>query len=503
MAWWHGAVFYQIYPRSFHDTNGDGVGDIKGIIEKLDYLEWLGVDALWISPVFPSPMADFGYDVSDYCDVDPVFGSLADMDQLISDAHTRGMRVIIDWVPNHTSEEHLWFQESRSSRENPRRDWYIWRDANPDGSLPNNWLSSWNNEPDWTLDPTTGQYYLHCFLPQQPDLNWANINVRRAMADTLRFWLNRGIDGFRMDVIHLIGKDPALPDDPEDLLFVGHVPLNDVPETHAYLKEIREVLKEYPGDRVSVGEVYLLEPEAVATYYGERDELDLSFNFMSLLTPWRAQSWHELIHRTETAHLRAEAWPTWVLSNHDNQRVASRLNGDPTRIRSAALLLLSLRGTPFVYQGEELGLLNGDIPPERVVDPGSRDGCRTPMPWNVAYPHGWSGEPWLPFAADADRFAVELQHEDSGSYLSFFRQMLLLRRSTEALRWGGLTALRVDGDLLSYQRFVGDQFVTVYVNFSREPVVLDHHDRPVLMRSGDDWSSSSRELAPSEAIIFC
>ncbi len=499
MKWWHEAVFYQIYPRSFFDANGDGVGDIEGIRTQLDYLTSLAVDALWISPIFPSPMADFGYDVSDYCNVDPVFGTLEDFDRLLSEAHDRGLRVILDWVPNHTSQEHPWFRDARSSQDSEHRDWYIWRDARSDGSLPNNWLSSWNNEPDWTFDEGSGQYYLHCFLPEQPDLNWANVRVREAMADTLRFWLDRGIDGFRMDVIHLVGKDPDLPNDPDDLLFVGHVPLNDVPVTHDYLRELRRVLEEYPDDRMSVGEVYLLDPEAVATYYGDQDELDLSFNFLSLLTPWRAEAWRDLITRTENAHLNVDAWPTWVLSNHDNQRVASRLGGDPVKIRSSAILLLTLRGTPFMYQGEELGLLNGEIPEDRVVDPGSRDGCRTPMPWTSDYPHGWWGEPWLPFAADRVGYSVETQIDDDESYLHFFRSVLALRRSQPALRRGTFENLNVESHVLRFDRCAGGDVVSVWVNFGREACAIDMQGRSILLRSGGAIDEAL--LAPGEAVV--
>ncbi len=468
MTWWQEAVFYQIYPRSFLDTDGDGVGDLEGIRRKIGYLSDLGVDALWISPIYPSPMKDFGYDVSNYCDVDAVFGSLEGFDHLIADCHRVGMKVILDWVPNHSSAEHPWFVEARSSTTNPKRDWYVWRSPEPTGALPNNWLRSWSDEPAWTLDPATNEYYLHCFLPDQPDLNWANVEVRHAMADTLRFWLERGVDGFRMDVIHLIGKDPALPDDPEEIRGIGHVPLNDRPETHGYLREIRSVLEEYSKDKVSVGEVYLLDPEAVADYYGAGDELHLSFNFASLVTPWRAQSWLELIERTENAHNKVAAWPTWVLSNHDNQRIATRLKGQRTRIRSAAVLLLTLRGTPFLYAGEELGLLDADIPEDRVVDPGKRDGARAPIPWHIGYGHGWSNEPWLPFAADGDAYSVEVQERDEQSMLNFVRSLLTLRHENVALRRGDLRDLSAHDDVLRYTRSFETESVQVLVNFSKE-----------------------------------
>jgi alpha-glucosidase len=472
MTWWREAVFYQIYPRSFRDTDGDGIGDLAGITSQLDYLVALGVDALWITPIYPSPMKDFGYDVADYCAVADVFGSLEQFDELVTAIHDRGLRVILDWVPNHTSADHPWFIEARSDRTSAARDFYVWRDPPSDGSLPNNWLRSWSDDPAWTLDDASNQYYLHCFLPEQPDLNWANETVRVAMADTLRFWLDRGVDGFRMDVIHLIGKDPDLPDDPEELRGIGHVPLNDRPETHGYLREIRRVLDEYPGERTSVGEVYLLDPEAVADYYGDHDELHLSFNFASLVTPWRAMAWRDLIDRTEAAHQKRDAWPTWVLSNHDNQRVATRLRGDPQRIRTAMTLLLTLRGTPFLYAGEELGLEDADIPAERAVDPGRRDGCRAPIPWDTTKLHGWAGEPWLPFAANSERFAASVQRNDPASVWSFTRDLLSARHASGALRCGEITDVRVEGDVLTYSRVLQSERVDIHANFAKQPTTV-------------------------------
>ena len=504
MTWWQEAVFYQIYPRSFLDTDGDGVGDLEGIRRRVGYLSALGVDALWVSPIYPSPMRDFGYDVSDYCDVDSRFGTLEDFDRLVDEAHAAGMRVILDWVPNHTSSEHPWFVDARSSRDSAHRDFYVWRDRDPSGALPNNWLRSWSDEPAWTLDETTDQYYLHCFLPDQPDLNWANPEVRSEMAETLRFWLRRGVDGFRMDVIHLIGKDPDLPDDPTELVGIGHVPLNDRPESHVYLREIHGVLAEFGDETVSVGEVYLLDPEAVATYYGEGDELNLSFNFASLLTPWRAEAWRDLIVRTEDSHASRGAWPTWVLSNHDNKRVASRLGNIPARTRSAMILLLTLRGTPFLYQGEELGLLDGDIAPERVVDPGLRDACRTPMPWEPGARHGWPADPWLPFAADGDAFAASVQAGDPDSMLEFTRGVLTLRRSSPALRLGRLEDLDVADGVLSYARRLGGEVVRVVVNFTREArsLSVDAGSVVAVASSGSNAVSGSLSLEPGEAAVI-
>ena len=505
MSWWREAVFYQIYPRSFLDTDGDGVGDLEGVRRKIPYLVALGVDALWLSPIYPSPMKDFGYDVADYCDIDPLFGSMESFDRLISDCHSAGLRVILDWVPNHTSSEHPWFVDARSTPNSAHRDWYVWRAADPTGALPNNWLRSWSDEPAWTLDELSGEYYLHCFLPDQPDLNWANVEVRAAMLATLRFWLDRGVDGFRMDVVHLIGKDPALPDDPEQLRSLGHVPLNDVELTHDHLREIRSLLNSYSGDRVSVGEVYLLEPERVVDYYGNGDELHLSFNFASLMTPWRAEAWRELIERTEHSHAARDAWPTWVLSNHDNQRIASRLKGDSARVRTAAVLLLTLRGTPFLYAGEELGLLDAQIPSEQMVDPGHRDGCRAPIPWLLGDEHGWPSEPWLPFATNGDVFCVEAQERDEDSMLQFVQLLLGQRRASCALRTGALTELRADQDVLSFRRTSHDETVEVLVNFSREPRVAT---TTLVVREAISSAGARRIegqellLAPGESVVL-
>ncbi len=401
--WWQTSVVYQIYPRSFASSNGDGVGDLAGIRAHLDYLAWLGVDAIWLSPVYPSPMFDFGYDVSDYCGIDPMFGSLEDFDELVADAHAAGIRVVLDFVPNHSSDQHPWFQASRSSRDDPKRDWYVWRDPAADGGPPNNWVATFIDGPAWTFDERTGQYYLHCFLPEQPDLNWANPEVVEAMHGALRFWLDRGVDGFRIDVVHLIGKDPELGDDPPEMLPIPHSALNNRPETHELLRGLRVLLDSYEGDRMMVGEVFLLDTKLVATYYGDHDELHLSFNFPPLFTPWEATRWRRQIAITASELDPIDAWPTWVLSNHDNQRHRTRYAGREDRARAAAVLLAGLRGTPFLYAGEELGLEDAVIPPDRVVDPGGRDGCRAPIPWDATPEHGWTTtDAWLPWPPDSD-----------------------------------------------------------------------------------------------------
>jgi alpha-glucosidase len=330
--WWRDAVVYQIYPRSFADTTGNGIGDLQGIRGHLDHLVWLGVDALWLSPIYRSPMADAGYDVAEHTDVDPLFGDLDDFDALLADAHARGIRVLLDWVPNHTSDQHPWFLESRRSRDSARREWYVWRDGPPD-SPPNNWLEAFGTGPAWTYDEPTGQWYLHLFLPEQPDLNWSEPGVRDAMHDVLRFWLRRGVDGFRADVVHLIGKDPDLPSHPPELVGTSVVASHDVDVTHELLRGIRAVLDEFPGERAMVGEVNLRSPQLVARYYGEADELHLAFNFAPMDGPWDAEFWASAVEETLAAFSPRDAWPTWVLSNHDTPRHRTRYGGCEARAR--------------------------------------------------------------------------------------------------------------------------------------------------------------------------
>lgn len=462
--WWQTAVVYQIYPRSFADASHDGVGDLRGIIRKLDHLVWLGVDAIWLSPFFRSPMHDFGYDVSDYCDVDPCFGTLADFDDLLAAAHARGLRVMIDWVPAHTSIEHPWFVEARRGRDAARRDWYVWRDPGPDGGPPNNWRAAFAPVPAWTIDEASGQYYLHTFLPEQPDLDWSNAAVREALHDVLRFWLDRGVDGFRADVIHNIGKDPALPDVEERLAAIPHCALNDVPVTHAYLREIRTLIDAYPGDRAMVGEVFLLDTTRVGAYYGRDDELHMCFNFPPLYAAWEAAAWREQLALAHSVFDPIGAWPTWVLSNHDQKRHHTRY-GSEARARAAAILLLSLRGTPFLYMGEELGLEDAVVPEHRVVDPGGRDGCRAPMPWTDSPGHGWPSAPWLPWPPDAGERSVARQRADEASILHLYRRMLAARRASDALRIGTLELLDAPADVLAYRRRHGDGERIVVLHF--------------------------------------
>lgn len=467
-AWWRNAVVYQIYPRSFADTDGDGIGDLEGVRRHLDHLSWLGVDALWLSPFYRSPMADFGYDVSDYCDVDPIFGSLAEFDHLLAEAHRRGIRVLVDWVPNHTSDQHPWFLESRRSRDSPKRDWYVWRDGDP-ATPPNNWTRAFGTGPAWTWDDHTAQWYLHFFLPEQPDLNWRNPAVVSAMHDTLRFWLDRGVDGFRVDVAHALAKDPALADLPPQRLALPISAQNDDPHTHVLLRDLRRLVDSYPGSRILVGEVFLLSTAQVATYYGEGDELHLAFNFPPLFAPWEATAWRRRIERVSECLDPVGAWPTWVLSNHDNPRHRTRY-GSEAAARAAAVLLLGLRGTPFLFAGEELGLEDANVPPERRLDPGGRDGCRAPLPWDRSPDHGWAAEPWLPWPPEAATRSVAAQRADPGSILYLYRRMLAARRASPALRAGDQALLAAPDDVVALHRSVpsGDRRL-VLVNMGRQP----------------------------------
>ena len=467
MPWWRRAVIYQIYPRSFADGDGDGVGDLAGIRAQLEHLRWLGVDAVWLSPIYRSPMADFGYDVSDHCDVDPVFGDLAGFDRLLADCHARDLRVMLDWVPNHTSDRHPWFLESRSSRRSPRRDWYIWRDGIPDRP-PNNWRAAFGG-PAWTWDAPTSQWYLHLFLPEQPDLNWCNPQVVAAQHDVLRFWLDRGVDGFRADVVHLIGKDETLPDQPPELAHLHLVGVHDHPSTHPLLRGIRAVLDSYPGDRAMVGEVNLGSAQLVAPYYGAGDELHLVFNFSLLQAPWNAVEWAARVSDSERALAGPEAWPVWVLSNHDEIRHRTRYGGAEGRARVAAVVLLTLRGTPFLYAGEELGLEQASVRDDQRVDPGGRDGCRAPLPWTPEPPHGWPSTPWLPFPPEPTTRNASTLAGDEGSILWLYRRLLAARRASPALQDGDWHLLEAGADLLVYRRGSEPDHRVVVANFGSTP----------------------------------
>lgn len=488
MLWWKSGVIYQVYPRSFMDSDGDGVGDLKGITQKLEYLSDLGIDALWISPIFPSPMADFGYDVSDYTDIHPMFGSLSDFDALVEKAHSLGVKVILDYVPNHTSDEHEWFVESRASRENPKRNWYVWRDAKPDGGLPNNWESYFGGSA-WEWDNATGQFYLHLFDRKQPDLNWRNPEVRGAMYDALRFWFERGVDGFRIDVLWLLIKDEGFRDNPDnpdwkqgDLIGDRQERRysEDQPGMAEIVRELRSVADEY-DERVLIGEIYL--PfERLMAYYGdpsdsvevELDGIQLPFNFSLVTLPeWNAKSVRELVDSYEES-LPEGAWPNWVLGNHDQPRVASRIGSDAARL--ATMLLLTLRGTPTLYYGDEIGMLDVPVPPEMAHDPQGkvhegygRDPQRTPMQWDDTENAGFTtGEPWLPIAEDFR--SCNVAAGSSGrpdSVLAFNRALIELRRSSTEISTGDYRSVDFGNEyLFAYTRELNGEQVLVLLNFS-------------------------------------
>jgi alpha-glucosidase len=491
-AWWQTGVIYQIYPRSFQDSSGDGIGDLAGIVRRLPHLAELGVDALWLSPIFPSPMADFGYDIADYTGIDPVFGTLDDFDALLAAAHALDLKVILDLVPNHTSDRHPWFIESRSSRDNPKRDWYIWRDPAPGGAPPNNWMSEFGGGA-WQFDEKTKQYYYHAFLAAQPDLNWRNPEVRRAIHGVMRFWFRRGVDGFRVDVIWHLIKDDAFRNNPANPDFApgqpphhAVVPLYtaDRPEVHEVIAELRRVVDEFDG-RVLIGEIYLPIERLVAYYGRDLGEVHLPFNFTLLQSAWNARAIARLVDEYEDA-LPTGGWPNWVLGNHDRPRVATRVGLEQAPV--AAMLLLTLRGTPTLYYGDEIGMHQVPIPADRVQDPFEknvpglglgRDGARTPMQWDGSEHAGFSTvEPWLPVAADFVTENVANLRHDRTSIYALHRRLLALRRASPALTRGAYLPVAASGDLLLYLRQNEQQRMLVALNLGGEPSVVAPKDKP-------------------------
>jgi alpha-glucosidase len=484
--WWRYGIFYQIYPRSFQDSNGDGVGDINGIIARLPYLKSLGIDAVWLSPIFPSPMADFGYDISDYTGIDPLFGMMADFDALVAAVHDSGLKIILDLVPNHTSDQHPWFAEARSARDNPRRDWYIWRDPKPDGGPPNNWLSEFGGSA-WQYDEASRQYYYHAFLAAQPDLNWRNPEVREAIYDVMRFWLRRGVDGFRVDVIWHLIKDSLFRDNPPNPHFIEGRPPHekiltrystDQPEVHEVVAEMRRVVDEFDA-RVLIGEIYLPLHRLVAYYGNNLAGAQMPFNFALLETLWSARSIERIIADYEHA-LPSGAWPNWVLGNHDRPRIASRVGRDQARV--AAMLLLTLRGTPTLYYGDEIGMHQVAIAPDRVRDPFEknvpgigvgRDGCRTPMQWDATTYAGFSTEsPWLPVAGDYVHENVANLQADAASILSLYKALIALRKQLPQLVTGNYEPVAAQGDILLYRRVGAGGAVVIALNLGAEPVSI-------------------------------
>jgi len=514
--WWKGAAIYQIYPRSFADTNGDGVGDLPGVTQHLDHVASLGVDAIWLSPFFTSPMRDFGYDVADYCAVDPVFGTLRDFDALTARAHELGLKVIIDQVYSHSSDEHAWFKESRSSRDNAKADWYVWADPKADGSPPNNWQSVFGG-PAWTWDARRGQYYLHNFLPQQPDLNVHNKAVQDALLGVARFWLDRGVDGFRIDAINFAMHDPALRDNPpapdggkrtRPFDFQQQIHNQSHPDIVKFLERLREVTDSY-GDRFTLAEVggdHALGEMQAFTAGTRRLNSAYGFDFLyaEQLTP-------ALVAHVASEWPEEAGWPTWAFENHDAPRALSRWarEGDrETFVRTKMLLLTALRGSIIIYQGEELGLPQVDVPFDRLQDPEaisnwpltlSRDGARTPMPWSESAANlGFSSaEPWLPVGDSHRSLAVQTQENDSCSVLAFTRQCLALRSGNPALRQGSIDIVEAGDALLLFDRVLDGQRLRCAFNLSRKPVAYSGRGTPLIHNGEIDGAN----LGPYASLI--
>jgi alpha-glucosidase len=513
MSWWRDGVLYQIYPRSFADSNGDGIGDLRGIVDRLDHLEWLGIDGIWLNPTMPSPNEDWGYDVADYCAVHPDLGTLDDLDALVAEAGRRGIRLLLDLVPNHTSDRHAWFQDALAGR---RRDFYVWADPGPGGGPPNNWLSNFGG-PAWTLEDRSGQYYLHNFLPTQPDLNWWSEDVREAFDDVLRFWYERGIAGFRIDVCHAIVKDRELRDDPaatpDDHPKVRERGTRQVfsmnrPEVHEVLKRWRRVSE---PDRILVGETYVLDVDQLIPYYGTgEDQLHLAFNFLFVHAALDADALRPVVEAME-AKLPAGAWPVWTGSNHDAGRLASRwAAGSEARARAALLMLMGLRGTPFLYYGDEIALEDAMLDPAVALDPvarrtgdpeRNRDRYRTPMHWSAEPGAGFSPDgarPWLPFGDLARNVAA--QRGDPGSTLHLVRDLIALRRERADLRDGDYETLPAPAGAWAWRR--GERTCGA-LNLSDAPVRIEL-DGTVLIATdrASDGAEFDGTLAPWQGVVL-
>jgi alpha-glucosidase len=522
LCWWQRALIYQIYPLSFQDSDGNGMGDLPGLISRLDHLSWLGVDAVWLSPVYPSPMADFGYDISDFTAVDSLFGDLATFDCLIAELHDRGIRLILDFVPNHTSVAHPWFQESRSSRTNAKRDWYVWVDPRPDGGPPNNWLARFGGS-GWQFDAPTGQFYYHSFLEEQPDLNWHNPAVRRAMADVLRFWLRRGVDGFRIDAAGVLVEDSLLRDDPPNPKFHDRMPpperlkrvyTDSRPETLNYLAELRAAVDEF-GDRVLLGEVDIA-GDRLADFYGrQRPCLQLPLNYGLRKGIWHDPQSFARIVEDYLARVPAGAWPCWASGSHDISRLASRCGS--ARERLAAMLLLSLPGTPIIYAGDEIGMQDVPIPPGLERDvlehrlPGyglNRDPFRTPMRWDASANAGFtSGRPWLPVGDAAERRNVESERTDPYSLLTLYRRLIALRKAEPLLRAGHYAPVAAAAGIFAFRRRFGPNNLLVGLNLGDEAAELTLRcSSTILLSTHLDRETSgltaSIRLRPHEGVIL-
>jgi alpha-glucosidase len=487
-CWWQGAVIYEVSTPTFQDSNGDGLGDLAGVTRRLEYLRWLGVDAVWLTPFQPSPMTDFGYDISDLTGVHPAAGTLEDFERLVAEAHRRDLRVILDLVPNHTSDQHPWFVESASSRKSPRRRWYIWADAAPGGGPPNNWQSDLGGSA-WRWHEPTGQYYYHAFARDQPDLNWRNPEVHDAVTAAMRFWLDRGVDGFRVDVLWHLAKDRRLRDNPRKPDFnpskdspcpaVMQVFSADQPDVHDVVAELREVIDAY-DDRLLIGEVYLPISDVVRYYGAERSEVHLPFNFQLVQVAWDAAHVRRVVDEYESS-VAEDEWPNWVLGNHDQPRVATRVGREQARV--AAMMLLTLRGTPTIYNGDELGMVNSDVPRDAMRDERARtcdgkgigrDPFRAPMQWDGSRNAGFSdAEPWLPMAADHATVHVAAQREDPRSSLALHRRLIELRRASPALLRGAYRPVDATAHVYAYVRCTEEEAFLIALNLNDLPRTLE------------------------------
>lgn len=527
--WWRSAVIYQVYLRSFQDSDGDGIGDLPGLIQRLDYLEWLGIDVVWVTPFFPSPMADFGYDVSDHKDVDPTFGKLADLERLIHLLHERGIKIIIDFVAAHTSNQHPWFLESRSSRLNPKRNWYLWKDATAEGDPPNNWIGRFDGLSAWEWDENTNQYYLHSFLKEQPDVNWRDPQCKLAMLDILDFWLQKGVDGFRVDAAYRAYKDPDFRDNPINTNWKPGMEPSDrlhevynknTPDIHSFNRMLRSFVDER-GNHLLIAELY--KPlDLIVKHYGENDEFHLPLNseLMSDDLAWEAGYVQEVVERFERL-LPEHAWPNWSLGNHDKHRVASRFGRDQAKV--GMMLLLTLRGTPTIYYGDELGLEDGWIPAEHIQDPWElkspgigvgRDPERTPMLWNKSAHAGFcpsSALPWLPITMDYSQSNVEEQQKNPRSFLSLSRALLALRKNHSSLQEGDYKSLYAPGNLFCFSRSNDVETLIIALNFSSSShqwiLPLEwRQNATVLISTAMDRQGGkvgqSIELRPNEGVIL-
>ena len=526
-TWWKNAVFYQIYPLSFCDSDGDSYGDLRGVISKLDYLAGaLGVDALWLSPFYQSPMKDWGYDISDHTDVDPLMGDLDTARELIEEAHSQGLRVIVDYVINHTSDQHPWFLESRSSRTSPKRDWYVWRDGR-DGDPPNNWVSVFSG-PSWSYDQESRQWYRHTYLRDQPDLNWRNPEVVEAMFDVARFWLDMGVDGFRVDAAHQMMKDPqerdnppAPPDYPRPYKNMGEyddfIHLYDFghPDVHEFHRRLRAVTDAYERDVLTVGEIHIFDLPEWASYYGEDfDQLNMPFNFHLMTAEWNVPSLRAVIEAV-LWNVPVGGWTNWTLGNHDEVRLATRLPDGHERL--AALLLLTIRGTPFLYYGDELGMRQVAVDRDQARDPWghnvswlSRDGARTPMHWSDEPNAGFGpagATTWLPIAPDYIKLNVETELGNADSTLNLYRRLIALRKAHPALRVGSfLSHPSSSGDVFAYRRESDSETMTVVLNFAEEERTIDVGRGELVFSTADperqDRIGGAVALGPREGVVI-